>query len=490
VKKSFSRRDTYKVHVRSHTGEKPYACTICCKAFSSVGVKRVHMKSHESDKEPVAVADKFSLSKRKLKEHLEQHSKNDVNSTPKEFKCKQCSDMFSSADQLNVHYKQLHEVKKHKGKKSLMWQYCGKAVECPTQLVMHDRSHTNEKPFTCIHCKKSYSTAYSLKNHMDSHTHGNPYICEVCERGFLARSTLARHAKIHKGGMISRFLCEFCGLELVSVMHLKLHMLSHSCLKSYQCKACSDTFHTTEELSSHMKFHYKHGACQPKRTCKRNKTCRMQKRDECIQATVDVGLNGRISDNFSRNCYKCNLCEKKVYTLFKLRFHMLTHNSGKRYKCKYCLARFSSRYHAKLHVIRWHMKQTYNNCAISRKGITHPAVVKSHLKSPIIADGCGSPSDVRGSARNRLHDETQTFKPYICPRCFRGCVSKHNLISHLAWHERRHECIICEKQMSSFTSLKNHVNRHTGEMPHACKCCGRRFRSGQALAYHRQDSYV
>ena len=44
--KTFDRKDAFKDHIRSHTGEKPFTCGICGKSFSRSFVMRKHEKIH------------------------------------------------------------------------------------------------------------------------------------------------------------------------------------------------------------------------------------------------------------------------------------------------------------------------------------------------------------------------------------------------------------------------------------------------------------
>ena len=43
---------------------------------------------------------------------------------------------------------------------------CEKMLQCPSQLAIHMRIHTNEKPYDCHVCEKSYRQLGSLKYHM------------------------------------------------------------------------------------------------------------------------------------------------------------------------------------------------------------------------------------------------------------------------------------------------------------------------------------
>ncbi|MCL4158415.1 UNVERIFIED_CONTAM: hypothetical protein GTU68_036866 [Idotea baltica] len=45
-RKAFSRPGNYKLHMRTHTGERPYQCKSCGKAFTSSSNYKRHLKCH------------------------------------------------------------------------------------------------------------------------------------------------------------------------------------------------------------------------------------------------------------------------------------------------------------------------------------------------------------------------------------------------------------------------------------------------------------
>ncbi|XP_061572511.1 uncharacterized protein LOC133428117 isoform X2 [Cololabis saira] len=112
--------------------------------------------------------------------------------------------------------------------------------------------------FACYVCDRHFTNSTELMVHQKAHTEKTPFKCPICSMAFKKSSELTAHKKIHFGQ--DGYACVECGKPCKTLTLLKYHQRTHTGERPYVCRECGKRFTMSKALQKHLMSHLPEGA--------------------------------------------------------------------------------------------------------------------------------------------------------------------------------------------------------------------------------------
>ncbi|XP_053622225.2 zinc finger protein 271-like [Plodia interpunctella] len=336
-----------------------------------------------------------------------------------------------------------------------------------------DQKAKNKKlPHQCKVCKRRFTTSGHMKTHLGTHTGEKPYQCKVCKKRFKRNDMLIRHSRTHDSEKPHN--CVFCQKQFKRTEHLKRHLKTHDGEKPYECTVCKNEIKGIENIMTHLRSHV------------------------------------------TEKHYECNECKRRFRQKSNLVKHLGSHMDDK-HKCHFCKRWFKHSNNLSRHLKTQHWRETYMaapylNVNVKCEPLEHTDSIFKETNVgvfkeltmeievvPDIPEDMAYPED-ETDEHIQSNDNYQSYtenteqaksakpmsrielrmqsgdRPHECTLCHRRFTQKHHLKSHTRTHtgEKPYSCHICQRRFNQIPHLKRHLETHTDKM-HECDACQQQF---------------
>ncbi|KNC25534.1 hypothetical protein FF38_12954 [Lucilia cuprina] len=504
---SFASRTHLVVHMRRHTGERPFKCDLCDRAYPRPSELVCHRRIHTGEKPfKCKICDKAFRVWSKMSNHMRSHT--DI----RPYKCTQCERSFKYSKDLNIHFRI------HTGERPYKCNVCG------STFTQTNKMNTTEK-LQKQQCRTCYNATKGLKPLTD---------LTKCGGGSQQISYAELLADISNINIMEdfynelpQFICEACQRKLKAAQAFiqQTHEVNERLISmlSNQKDTSTTEFTYLEEAPVQVKMEFEDSLPEPEAeqqwhddlkddeesaaglesgVIEGNDGVDLEKQSNNMETQIEeieknkeeppLETNTSDEDNVAVACKKCD----KVFNNSKaLTRHLrITHiPDDQKCSCPICFSKFTRACSMYTHMRTFHGSNTVPlvrkpltqdrmfQCEKCPKNYTQKKYLDVHVKT-------------KHTQTIEEKEESKEIMPKInrkplCSICGSSFPNKTHLMVHMRRHtgERPFKCDLCERAFPRLVELTYHRRIHTGEKPFECKICGKTFRVSSKMTTHMRS---
>ena len=347
------------------------------------------------------------------------------------------------------------------------------------------------------------------------------------QRGMKSPEIPAESSVLSEGDDLSgngdeKLFCTFsktCHFSTSSLSRFQCHRLVHL-RKVLKCSRCLVDFEEKASYEDHLTQHFEEGKmCEMAEDCDFVIGPRIDDFFKHVRLEHEGFLNcdfpschfsTKDSSNMTQHLrihndernFECTVCQQKFISSSNLKVHTRSvHTKEKMFYCDYCEKGFATKWQMKSHVKTNHLKEKVMfDCQKCERSFYKSQSLAAHLKHCStsrqkfkrfqVCETCGVKLKGGITSLRRHQCVCRTGDVDLkCPICSKT-VSSRSLKSHMQYHKSQTDnktlltCFICNKTLTSSTSLKRHLLIHENFKPFECDVCGKEFRQKSTLETH------
>ncbi|CAL4095161.1 unnamed protein product, partial [Meganyctiphanes norvegica] len=241
----FSRLEYLDTHLKTHINGN-IVCQKCSVKFSNASHLVDHMYYVHGQKKALmcAICQRFFSSPSSLKIHQNMEHRDGL--ICKEI-CQVCGEKYPTTFTLKRHmmtHKREHQC-----------NYCGKNMSTKASLEVHiNMIHTKEQSYLCPHCQREFFVKHLLQMHVKrvhSDRRDFQFKCNICNKSYLQEWELVLHNKTHTNER--NFKCDVCGEAFYTISRMRYHRATHKTTRDSECPVCNQMFRRDVDTKNHLR---------------------------------------------------------------------------------------------------------------------------------------------------------------------------------------------------------------------------------------------